>query len=110
MSSYAGLVNEAAGARIALHYERKAHKNTRQTKNGIIKHLENQIEDKQALIETLLQRNVELEDQMWKLMDKCPVLNKHDKSQQEDEDDDDEDDEEDGDEEEDEDCPYKYSY
>jgi len=117
MSSYAGLVNQVSASRIALHYERKAHKNTRHVYRKIFKNLKQQLEDKQVVIEELIERNV----QFLSAFRKCPMFKNYqtteteteqttedeDKTQTEDytteeytEDDDDDEDEDDEDEEE----------
>lgn len=70
MSSYAALVNEASGSRIALHYERKAHKNTRRVYRKIFKNLKQQLDDKQVVIEELIERNVEF----LSAFRKCPAF------------------------------------
>ena len=97
MSSYASLVNQSSSYRIALHYERKAHKSTKSKSKKILKTLQQQLDDKQNVIETLIERNVELESKFWDLLKKCPAMN-----QENDDYDDEEDDEEDADDEDDE--------
>jgi predicted transcriptional regulator len=122
MSSYTSLVSQAAGYRIALHHERKAHKAAKHESKKIIKHLQDQLDNKQAFIETLLERNVDLEERFWSMLDRCPalqtrvendeaadeVVDEVDEAEEDDEDDDEAEDEEDDDDDnsDTEPCPY----
>jgi hypothetical protein len=84
-SSYSSLISQAAGYRIALHHERKAHKATRRENRKLIKHLQAQIDNKQDLIETLLERGADLENRVWGLMSKCPALQREHEEEDDDE-------------------------